>query len=485
LLDRSEPPELDRVLSAKREFIAVADQALSDLLAGDPEHALFAAKVDTTLEIRELATAVLMATVHTRIADGVEEIISTEMPGPATLRPVHPGERRAWDKWARRARTNLSLGSIHLRNSLRLAAGLTLARVAVGALDLQHGFWVVFATLTILRTTASTTRATAVEALAGTLLGFGAAAGLAVGLGGHLVAYAAILPFVIFLAFYAATIVNFVVGQACFTVLIVVLFNILEPLGWKIGLLRLEDVAAGAAIGVAIGLLVWPRGASGQLEGALADLLDYGRAYATRTARALLPGVAEPRGADELRIQVLRAAVRTEDVFAQYLAERKGSDPPEVWSGIIIAGHRLWYSADVIGRMQTPEDTPCRCSGFVGALEDCTTRMSNGYGELARVLRARAPLGEIDSRAALSHELGAQATGCAEAMDGSSQPMELVSGVHLFELRSWLLELGDDLRQLEELVRTLGSPLPPRGSGADAASDDSEQLPASGAPTRI
>jgi uncharacterized membrane protein YccC len=486
LLDRGEPPEIEPVLQAKHDFIAVSEQALSDLLARDTDHELFARRVDRSVETRELATAVLMTTAHTRVADGVEAIISTEMPGPATLRPTQTGDRRAWDKWLRRARTNLSWGSVHLRNSLRLAAGLTLARVAVGALDLQHGFWVVFATLTILKTTASTTRATALQALAGTLLGFGAAAGLAVSFGGHLVAYAAILPVVIFLAFYTATVVDFVVGQACFTVLIVVLFNILQPLGWKIGLLRLEDVAAGAAIGVGIGLLAWPRGASGQLRRTLADLLDCGRAYTTRTARALLPGVAAPGDLDQLRRRVLAAAVRTEDVFAQYLAERKDATvSPEVWSGVIIAGHRLWYSADVIGRMQTPEDTPCPCTGFIRALESCATAMSDGYGDLANALRSGAPAREGDSPHAIGHQLGPQATGCAQAMEGSSQPVELMSGVHLFELRSWLLELSDDLRQLGQLVPTLSPPSPVRNAGTEPVHDRGRQLPASEEPTRI
>ncbi len=486
LPDRGEPPEIEPVLQAKREFIAVSEQALSDLLDRDTDHALFAVRVDRALETRELATAVVMTTVHTRVADGVEAIISTEMPGPATLRPIVDGDRRVWDKWLRRARTNLSLSSVHLRNSLRLAAGLTLARVAVGALDLQHGFWVVFATLTILKTTASTTRVTAVQALAGTLIGFGAAAGLAVSFGGHLLAYAVVLPVVIFLSFYTATIVNFVVGQACFTVLIVVLFNILQPLGWKIGLLRLEDVAAGAAIGVAIGLLAWPRGASGQLRRTMADLLDYGRAYTTTTARALLPGVATPRDIGELRRRVLAAAVRTEDVFAQYLAERKDATAsPEIWSGVILAGHRLWYSADVIGRMETPEGTPCPCSGFVSALEDCATATSDGYGNLANALRSGAPVREVDSLHAVTHQLGPQATGCAQAMEGSSQPVELMSGVHLFELRSWLLELSDDLRQLGQLVSTL-DPAPAHAEApAMAVRDDGNQLPATEEATRI
>jgi hypothetical protein len=69
-------------------------------------------------------------------------------------------------------------------------------------------------------------------------------------------------------------------------------------------------------------------------------------------------------------------------------------------------------------------------------------------------------------------------------MEGSSHDAELTSGVHLFELRSLLLELSDNMRQLEQLVDRLG---PPR-SEADrsrAAVEHNEQLPASEEPTRI
>jgi hypothetical protein len=58
LLDHGEPPELDPLLSAKSDFIAAAEEALSDQLARESDHALFATKVDRTLETRELATAV-------------------------------------------------------------------------------------------------------------------------------------------------------------------------------------------------------------------------------------------------------------------------------------------------------------------------------------------------------------------------------------------------------------------------------------------
>ena len=46
---------------------------------------------------------------------------------------------------------------------------------------------------------------------------------------------------------------NFVVGQAGFTVFVVVLFDIFVPEGWRTGLVRVQDIAIGARISVAVG----------------------------------------------------------------------------------------------------------------------------------------------------------------------------------------------------------------------------------------
>jgi hypothetical protein len=70
-------------------------------------------------------------------------------------------------------------------------------------------------------------------------------------------------------------------------------------------------------------------------------------------------------------------------------------------------------------------------------------------------------------------------------MEGTSQPVELMSGVHLFELRSWLLELSDDLRQLGQLVPTLG-PSPAQAEvPAVAVHGDGNKLPTTEEATRI
>ncbi len=65
--------------------------------------------------------------------------------------------------------------------------------------------------------------------------------------------------------------ISFAAGQAGFTLVVIILFNIIDPAGWKVGLTRIEDVAIGCAVSVVVGLLFWPRGATAALGRALSD----------------------------------------------------------------------------------------------------------------------------------------------------------------------------------------------------------------------
>jgi uncharacterized membrane protein YccC len=74
---------------------------------------------------------------------------------------------------------------------------------------------------------------------------------------------------VAFLAAYVPTAVSFLVGQAAFTLFVVVLFDLLQPQGWRLGLVRVEDIALGVGVSLVVAVLLWPRGARGQLRSAL------------------------------------------------------------------------------------------------------------------------------------------------------------------------------------------------------------------------
>src|SRR5207244_4052573 len=76
----------------------------------------------------------------------------------------------------------------------------------------------------------------------------------------------AVLPLAVLLGSYAPRAISFAAGQAGFTVVLFVLFNLIQPVGWRVGLVRLEDVAIGFAVSLGVGLLFWPRGAAGLLR---------------------------------------------------------------------------------------------------------------------------------------------------------------------------------------------------------------------------
>ena len=172
------------------------------------------------------------------------------------------------------------------------------AAVAVADLSgVQHGFWVVLGTLSVLRTSAASTGATAWRGLAGTVIGFVLGGALLVGIGTNPNALWAVFPVAVLVAAYAPGTTPFAVGQAAFTVTIVVLFNLLVPVGWTVGLLRIEDVAIGCAVSLVVGVLFWPRGVSSVVGDDLADAFRRGAAYLTQAVEWALSELMVPPSA--------------------------------------------------------------------------------------------------------------------------------------------------------------------------------------------
>ena len=102
-------------------------------------------------------------------------------------------------------------------------------------------------------------------------MGFVLGSAIMIGVGGHTVALWALLPVAVLVSGVAPSMISFAAGQAGFTLVVVILFNIIEPTGWRVGLTRIEDVAIGCGVSIVVGLLFWPRGAMAALGRALAD----------------------------------------------------------------------------------------------------------------------------------------------------------------------------------------------------------------------
>jgi hypothetical protein len=150
-------------------------------------------------------------------------------------------------------------GAVRVHSVVRGAVALAIATFIAQRVDLQHGFWVVLATVSVLRTNVLGTGRSIATALVGTAAGIVGGALLVGAIGTDRSALWAALPFAALLAAYVHR-ASFAAGQAGFTVYVLVLFNLIQPAGWRVGLVRIEDVAIGCAVSLGVGLFLWPRG---------------------------------------------------------------------------------------------------------------------------------------------------------------------------------------------------------------------------------
>jgi len=318
---RDERPDFGR-LDASRDAVARAVlRRLPGLPTGSRDDALPEA-LDPPFRIRAVTYSARQVAGYVLLATGAD---APELGHHDLVQPQPPPARAALEATEQLAVEHASIGSVWFQNSVRGAAGLAVAVFIAQRSGLQHSFWVVLGTLSVLRSNALGTGWSILSALAGTAVGIVVGALLVIGIGTHEAVLWAVLPVAILLAAYAPRAISFAAGQAGFTVVLFVLFNIIQPVGWRVGLIRVEDVAIGFAISLGVGLMFWPRGASALLRDDLATAYARGADYVVATARQLIGG--QDSDAAGRAGRAADAAVhRLDDAFRQYLAERSATE---------------------------------------------------------------------------------------------------------------------------------------------------------------
>jgi hypothetical protein len=245
-----------------------------------------------------------------------------------------------------------SFRSVWFLNSLRGSLALAAAVLVADLSDVQHGFWVVLGTLSVLRTNAASTESTALRALGGTVLGFVLGALLLLGIGTSPAALWTALPIAVAVAAYAPGALPFTIGQAAFTIVVLVLFNLLAPAGWTVGLLRVEDVAIGCAVSLAVGILFWPRGAGALVGDDLADAFRGGAAYLTQAVDSALGTRPAPPDAGATAVT---AGIRLDEALRGFLAEQgaKRVSKEDLWM-LVMASMRLRLTAYSLAGLRPP-----------------------------------------------------------------------------------------------------------------------------------
>ena len=345
---RQEPLDFTR-LDAARDAVAQAlVRRLPELPADTPEGEAPKA-LESPFRIRAVTYSARQVAGYALLATGAEapELDRSDVAHPRTA-------RAALETTEQLALEHASPRSVWFQNSVRGAAGLAIGVFIAQRTGLQHGFWVVLGTLSVLRSNALGTGWSVVSALAGTAVGIVIGALLVIAIGTHEAVLWAVLPVAILLAAYAPRAISFAAGQAGFTVVLFVLFNIIQPVGWRVGVVRVEDVAIGFAISLGVGLLFWPRGAGALLRADLAAAYIRGADYVLATTQQLIDG----RGSEEAARAARSADAalhRLDDAFRQYLTERSAGAYDMEDVGALVGGasrvRRAALSLSTLGLM--------------------------------------------------------------------------------------------------------------------------------------
>ena len=251
----------------------------------------------------------------------------------------------------------LATRAVVLRNSIRTGLGLAVAVAVTHVFPVEHGFWVVLGAMSVLRSSALTTGTRVLRAVAGTAVGFVLGAIVIELLGVDPVVLWILLPIVAFGSAYVPEVASFVAGQAAFTMMVLINFNLIVPTGWQVGLIRVEDVVVGALVGIVVSVLLWPRGATAAVSKAIDDARAVGAEFLTQAVLRVTRGASED--ATDRVIALSRAgleASRTvDDAVRQYLSENGGMT--ELRAPVVRAANRairLRAAAELIADVVPP-----------------------------------------------------------------------------------------------------------------------------------
>ena len=307
----------------------------------------------------------------------------------------------------------LTSGSVSAQMSVRTGLSLAAAYGVTLVMPIQNAPWVVLGALSVLRSSALTTGSTALRAVTGTVIGFGICASVIAVLGIDPVVLWTLLPVVAFGSTYINVVGSFVAGQAMFTMMVLIVFNLMQPQGWQVGIIRVEDVVVGAAVGLMVSALLWPQGAAAAVRIAIVGAVDAGARYLAAAVHRVTRGESEE--ADDavvaLSEESLRAARAHGDAVRTYLSENAGA----IDSRLLDDGSRiprLRIAADIIADLTPPpidtfprakqvldEHTAALCARIAG--DPDAVVLPPISDDIVPALRAEAAHGELAARAAL------------------------------------------------------------------------------------
>jgi hypothetical protein len=108
---------------------------------------------------------------------------------------------------------------------------------------------------------------------------------------------------------------------------VLIIFNLIAPTGWSVGLIRIEDVIVGAMVGIVVSVLLWPRGVRKRVSKVIDESFTVGAAFLTAAVLRVTRGASEEATNRVIALSqdALEASRTVDDGVRQYLSESSGS----------------------------------------------------------------------------------------------------------------------------------------------------------------
>jgi uncharacterized membrane protein YccC len=213
-----------------------------------------------------------------------------------------------------------------------------------------------------------------------------------------------LVPITVFGSTYLPRFVSFTAAQAMGALNLLIILSLTVPTGWRIGLLRIEDIAMGAVMGMGASLLLWPRGATAAVSALIEAALAVNERYLQAAVLRVTRGRSEESEANlaALSHDALVGSRRVDDAVRHYLSETgSGAD---LRTPVVSAANRATWvrlTADMIADTRTLPPTGAHPSAraVLEARLEFVIKQISGHsdtssqpitGEFVRALRAEA-----------------------------------------------------------------------------------------------
>jgi uncharacterized membrane protein YccC len=260
--------------------------------------------------------------------------------------------------------------------------------------------------------------------------------------------YVVVMPLALFAAVLAGATVGPIGTQAAFTLVVACLFSQVAPPTLELAKDRLIDVLIGAGVGVAVGVLAWPRGGQAELRRAGSRCLSAAADCVDTTADWIVATC--PPDALGARLDTVRRALALyESTYAQYRSEPADNRDTTDWLVVEVVTARAANGAEAAARWADQRgalpwedvraDLETAARRIADELRSCAYRLTNPTDAVST--GGRATLREAD-RAAVR-------AGLAETAREPGRDQHPNATLRAIEAWGWLWWLADDLSRLE------------------------------------